>query len=221
MKRLLLLSPCLVILAGCEERVALFAARTNDLLQEYQKRIANQMTESSAYYQKYAVQQSFETKRIGVDSLEAERNERAGELEAEYRMGRKQPASYRTHLREYADLQYKRNLEWLSSDTDSVAAYLQKLTKLEQDKATVDAFSKILLNLAKPRSLKDEIEEAKKFVSDAKAEFDKLVCDEINGNVEKLSKPGENESDAAKAEREAKLADAKKLQSDKKCKAAS
>src|SRR5205814_2319107 len=158
-----LLLPCLALLCGCENRVAEFAKRTNELLAEYQKRIDVQIDEASVYYRASAAAEAFEARRVDLGNLDAERKERATQLDVDFAGQRRFPGLYRTYLREYADGHFQKNAEWISADLDASAPYLQQLVALESDKATVDAFGKILKQLSEPRKLSDELGELKEF----------------------------------------------------------
>jgi hypothetical protein len=206
-----------LILAGCDQRAAEFAKKADELLTEYQKRIDAQIADATAYYQRAAAVSASETRRVTLESLEAERNERTTELEADYRENRKPASRYRTHLREYANEHFDRQKEWLASDLDASAPYLQQLVALESDKATIEAFSKMLKNLAQPRSAIDEIKDMEKFVAATKTEFNKLVCDDIAEQIGKLSKFPADETAAAAKIRTDKLAAERKLKTDNKC----
>jgi hypothetical protein len=72
------------------------------------------------------------------------------------------------------------------------------LVELESDKATIDAYSKILKNLAQPRSIKHEAGDNKKFVDDSKTEFNKLVCADITKQITNLTTGAPNEAPDAK-----------------------
>jgi hypothetical protein len=217
MRKLWLVLPAFFLLTGCEQRAAEFAKKTDELLTEYQKRIDAQIADTTAYYQRAAAVTASETRRVTLDNLEAERNERTTELEADYRENRKPASLYRTHLRDYANEHFDRQKEWLSADLNASAPYLQQLVALESDKATIEAFSKMLKNLAQPRSAIDEIKDMKKFVDDTKTEFNKLVCADIAKQIQELSTaPTGETADAAKVRMD-KLAAVKKLKADNKC----
>ena len=118
------------------------------MLTEYQKRIDGQIAQSNRHYQRSAALIAAESTRVSLDGLQAERNERSTQLEADYREGRKSVSLYRTDLRDYANSHFQMQKEWLTGDIDASAPYLAQLVALESDKATIDAYSKILKNLA-------------------------------------------------------------------------
>jgi hypothetical protein len=217
MRKFLWLMPLLFLLTGCDQQAADFAKKTDELLTEYQKRIDDQIAAATTYYHQAAALLATENTRVALATLQNERNERSTELEADYRENRRPPSLYRTHLRDYANDHFDRQKEWLTADSDATAPYLAQLVALESDKATIDAYSKILKNLAQPRGIKDEIGDITKFVSDSKTEFHKLVCGGIATQITDLSTVPQNESAADKAAREKKLAVAKQLKIDQKC----
>ncbi len=177
----------LMLLTGCDEKAIDFAHKADDLLTEYQKRVDQQMAESTKFYQRSATFESVRARRVTLENLEAERNERSTALEADLRGGRRYASLYRSYLRDYADGHYQKTVEWLSADTDAVAPYLQQLVALESDQAVIDAFSKSLKNLSKPRSLLAEAAEVKGFVLGTKQEFDTLLCGDLKDKMGKAS----------------------------------
>ncbi|MDQ2945515.1 MAG: hypothetical protein M3Y27_06160 [Acidobacteriota bacterium] len=183
MTKLLITLPAFLVLLGCEQRAAQFAKQADALLIEYQKRIDNQIASSTAYYQRAAALSAAEAARVGIEVLQAERNERATRLEADYRENRRPVSLYRDDLRAYAELDFSHLKAWLSADVDASAPYLQQLVALESDKATIDAFDKILKNLAQPRSIGAEIKDIQQFVADSKTDFDKRVCTGISDQL--------------------------------------
>lgn len=217
MKRLIATLPIFLLLTGCEQTAADFAKKTNELLAEYQKRVQEQITETTAYYHQAGTLLGSETRRQTVDSLQTERNERSTELEADYRESRKPSSLYRTHLRDYANLHFEQQRQWLIGDLDASAPFLAQLVALEQDQATIDAFSKMLENLAKPRSARDELKDLSQFVGDSKTQLNTLLCGDITKQITALSVVPAGETPAALATRTAKLTAEKKLKSDQKC----
>jgi hypothetical protein len=179
MKLLIGILPFCLLLTGCDERAEEFARQTDGLLNEYHKRIDEQIARATAYYQQAATISAAQAERVGLESLQAERNERATHLEADYREGRKPPSLYRSDLRNYAEEDFAHLKDALIADVDASAPYLSQLVTLESDQAVIDAFDKILKNLARPRSIRDEVNDIQQFVTDSKTEFDKLVCSGI------------------------------------------
>jgi hypothetical protein len=176
MKTLIGFLPFCLLLTGCDQRAEEFARQADGLLNEYQKRIDDQIASATVYYQKAAAISALQAERVGIESLQAEREERATHLEADYREGRKPPSLYRSDLRSYAEVDYAHLKAELTADVDASAPYLSQLVTLETDQAVIDAFDKILKNLAKPRSIRDEVTDIQQFITDSKTEFDKLVC---------------------------------------------
>jgi hypothetical protein len=87
----------------------------------------------------------------------------------------------------------------LSSDVDASAPYLSQIVALDNDKATVDAFDKILKNLAKPRTVRDEALDLQQFVADSKTEFGKLVCAGLDKQLKATPPPAADKAAALKA----------------------
>jgi hypothetical protein len=187
MKKLISLAPILMVLTGCDQQAIEFARKADDLLTAYQKRINEQMAESTKFYQRSATFEALRARRLILENLEAERNERSTALEADLRGGRRFASLYRTYLRDYADGHYQKTVEWLSADTDAVAPYLQQLVALESDQAVIDAFGKSLKNLEKPRGLIAQANDVKDFVQGTKQEFDKLLCTDLKGKMDKAT----------------------------------
>jgi len=187
MKKLISLAPILMVLTGCDQQAIEFARKADDLLTAYQKRINEQMAESTKFYQRSATFEALRARRLILENLEAERNERSTALEADLRGGRRFASLYRTYLRDYADGHYQKTVEWLSADTDAVAPYLQQLVALESDQAVIDAFGKSLKNLEKPRGLIAQANDVKDFVQGTKQEFDMLLCTDLKGKMDKAT----------------------------------
>src|ERR1051326_172624 len=187
MKKLISLAPILMVLTGCDQQAIECARKADDLLTAYQKRINEQMAESTKFYQRSATFEALRARRLILENLEAERNERSTALEADLRGGRRFASLYRTYLRDYADGHYQKTVEWLSADTDAVAPYLQQLVALESDQAVIDAFGKSLKNLEKPRGLIAQANDVKDFVQGTKQEFDKLLCTDLKGKMDKAT----------------------------------
>ena len=189
MRKLLICLPALILVSSCEERAAQFAKKADGLLVEYQKRIDAQIASSTTYYQNAATLSAAERGRVTIESLQAERSERATELEADYREKRRPVSLYRDDLRAYAIVNFAQLKAWLSADADASAPYLQQLVSLERDQATIEAFDKTLKNLAQPRTVKAEIKDLQQFVADSKTEFGKLICEDIEKQLKATPAP--------------------------------
>jgi hypothetical protein len=218
MKNLLLLLPALLFLSGCDQRAVEFARKTVDLLAEYQKRLDDQITASSAYYRQTAGLLAADDTRVNLGGLQAERNERSSELEADLREGRRSHSLYRTYLRDYAKGHAVKQQAWLSAGIDASVPYLTQLIALDSDKATVEAYGKVLKNLAEPRGLRDQIGDIKDFVDSSKQEFQTLVCNDLKTKLTALSIAPAGELPVAKAEREQSKQAFENLIKDQKCK---
>lgn len=179
--------------AGCGRgRVADFASKADDLVAEYKKRVDAQIAESTTYYHNAATLAAGQAERVGIETLQEEREERATQLEADYREGRKPVSLYRNDLRAYAEIDFAALKLRLTSDEDASAPYLAQLVALESDAAIVDGYDKILKNLVKERSIKDQIGDLQQFVSDSKTAFDKLVCDGLDKQLNAQPPPAKD-----------------------------
>ena len=172
--------PMWLLLTGCGGRVAEFTNKVDDLLGEYQKRINIQVAKSTSYYQTVATLSAGQAERIRIESLQAERNERTTQLEADYGEYRKPISLYRNDLRAYAEADFADLKASLTSGISASSPYLAQLIALESDTATIDAYDKILKNLAQPRNIRAEIGDLQQFVADSKTDFSKLGCDGID-----------------------------------------
>lgn len=218
MKNLTFLIVALSLLSSCDRRAAEFASKTIELLAEYQKRLDDQIGVSSAYYRQTAGLLAADDSRVNLGGLQAERNERSSEMEADLREGRRSPSLYRTYLRDYAKGHAAKQQVWLSAGIDASAPYLAQLVALDSDRATVEAYGKILKNLAEPRSLKDQIGDIKNFVDITKQDFQKLVCDDLRAKLTTLSTAPPGETPPAQAAREQSKEAIENLIKDQKCK---
>jgi hypothetical protein len=199
MRKILAVISMSLLLTGCEERVAEFAKRADDLLNEYQKRIDAQITSSTTYYQIAAILSAGSADRVRIESLQAERNERSTQLEADYREKRRPPSLYRNDLRSYAEMDFAQLQARLTADADTSAPYLSQLVALESDKATIDAYDKILKTLAQPRNISAAVSDIQQFVADSKMEFSKLVCDGIAKKLSATPAPAVSEAATLRA----------------------
>jgi len=199
MKAWFAILPFCALLTGCDGRATEFARQADELLREYQKRIDDQIAAATAYYQRAATISAAQAERVGIETLQAERSERASHLEADYRENRKPVSLYRSDLRTYADLDFTRLKAELTADVDASAPYLSQLVTLESNRAVIDAFDKILKNLAQPRSIRDEVNDIQQFIQNSKTEYGKLVCDGIAKQLNATPPPDADKANTLKA----------------------
>ena len=165
-------------LTGCDGNAIKFADATKRLLQEYQKKITDEIAEATGFYQRNSAIMAEASWRRLNDGLSATRDERSTALAADYEDSRKSPTLVRSEIREYVLLDAEQRKQSLATDVDTTLPYLERLVALEADKEKVAALSNMLEALAKPRSLIDEGKELQKFVDDTKNSYAKLVCDD-------------------------------------------
>ena len=217
MNRLIYALISCVLLTGCEQRVAEFAKKTNELLSGYQERIEAQIKLEAAFYQRHAALDDAHMKRLTTGEIDVERDERSWELAARYAADPNLADLYRSDLREYGNIYASKQREWLTADTEGATAIVQQLITLEADKASIEAYRKVLKNLEKPRGIKDELTDLNQFIVETKSEFDKLFCADLKKQLGALSTSPQNETAAAKKEREEAKKVIEDLQKQKKC----
>lgn len=169
----------LPLASACDDRARAFAARTAEILQQRSAQLSAKIAAESATYNKIAAHAIEAARQLADSTLMNERQERAGLLSLDYIEGRKPASRWRSDLVDYAHVDYDVNRALLTADMDAQTRFLSQVQalRLEQDK--VDALAKLLATLAKKRSLADDIQAAASFAEDAKAEFDKKVCEQL------------------------------------------
>jgi hypothetical protein len=172
---------CLLAMAaaGCDEKAIEFAKQTRALLHQRSDQLAKKIAaETTAYNQAAAV--AAETYRDLIDSsLRNERNERAATLAADYHEGRKPVSLWRTHLAEYARIDYDANRELLTADMDASSRYLRQFEALKVEQDKVDALAKLLDALITQPTLQQNIASLQSFAQDTQTEFVKKICGEL------------------------------------------
>ncbi len=174
-----LLIPVILLLAGCDKSAIRFAKETKKLLQEYQKRVEAQISETEKYQGRHASLSASANWRRLNDTLDVERDERSTELAADYLEGRKPASLYRSQLRAYAQLEYEQRRQSLAANVDGSFPYLERLAALDADKENIQALSKMLGSLAENQSFSKELKDLESLVTDTKTAFDKQVCAEL------------------------------------------
>jgi hypothetical protein len=206
-----------ILLAGCDSTAIEFAKQTRALLNEYQKKINDQISEATQYYGQDAdIAKSAASRQLN-DSLGVDREERSSELASDYLEGRKPVSLYRTHIRAYAKVEYDARKDSLQAAVDASLPYVQQLAKLEADKETVEALGKALDALQQKRSLKTEGEDLKGFVAETKKDFGQMVCADLKRQKTDLDKRIASESGAQKTADQAQSDAVAKLRTDRKC----
>lgn len=180
MRRLpLILLPLILTLTSCDQNARDFAKNAKALLDEYAARIDGQIQAESQYYQRDAVLEAKHRHENLLNSATAERSERFSEVAASISQGSKSPLQFRTYLRDYAQSEYTSRRDEYYGEVDATRPYLAKLQALAASKDRIQALSKLLDGLSQKVSPIDETGAIKQTVSDAKTDFDRLICDDI------------------------------------------
>jgi len=206
-----------VLLTGCDDDAIRFANQTHALLNEYQKRINDQISATSKYYTADSEIGKTEARRQLNSTLSVDRDERSTQLAADYLEGRKPPSLYRTELRSYAQSEYDARKASYAAAVDASLPYVQQLAKLQADKETVEALGKALEALEKKRSLKTEAEDLKGFVDQTKSGFNLLVCADLKTQKADLTEKIKTATGTAKTELQSQSDAVDKLRKDRKC----
>ncbi|HEY6391523.1 MAG TPA: hypothetical protein VIX89_09605 [Bryobacteraceae bacterium] len=206
-----------VFLVGCDGAANKFAQQTHELLNEYRKKINEQISLASKYYTADADIGVNEARRQMNSALAVDRDERSTELAVNYLDGRKPPSSYRTELRAYAQAEYDARKASYQAAIDASLPYVQQLAKLQADKETVDALGKALDALEKKRGLGVEMKDLEGFVNETKKDFSLLVCADLRNQKTKLDAQANTAVGSQKTDLQAQSAAVAKLRTDRKC----
>jgi len=206
-----------VFLVGCDGDANKFAQQTHELLNEYRKKINQQISLASKYYNADADIGVSEARRQMSGTLAVDRDERSTELAVNYLEGRKPPSLYRTELRAYAQAEYDARKASYQAAVDASLPYVQQLAKLQADKETVDALGKALDALQKKRGLAVEVKDLDGFVNETKKDFSLLVCTDLKDQKAKLDAQASTAVGSKKTDLQAQSAAVAKLRTDRKC----
>jgi hypothetical protein len=206
-----------VFLVGCDGDAIKFATQTRELLNEYQKKINEQISLASKFYAADAEIAVNEGQRQMSRTLAVDRDERSTELAANYLEGRKPPSLYRTELRAYAQAEYDAKKASYQAAIDASLPYVQQLAKLQADKETVEALGKALDALQKKRSLGVEAKDLAGFVNETKKDFSLLVCADLKDQEAKLDAQAKTAAGKQKTDIQAQSDAVAKLRTDRKC----
>jgi hypothetical protein len=218
MKKRVLLVLASITLMGCDANALRFAAETRRLLEEYQKKIAAEITDARGFYQRNSALLASAAWRRLNDGLAAGRIERSTALSADYMDGRKSSSLMRSEIRDYVLTEVEERRRSLSADVDSCLPYMERLNALEADQEKVAALSRMIEMLAKPRSMVDETRELGQFVDDAKTGYNKLVCDDLSAKQKAAAAAiAANTNAARKDQLQSAKESIDKLIQDKKC----
>jgi hypothetical protein len=190
------LLPGLLLLGGCDEKAREFAAKTKAILDQRSVQLTKKIAAEVEAYSAYAALATEDHRSLVSDALANERSERATQLAADYIDGKRRISIWRNALSEYAQVDYDRNKDLLTTDLDASTLYMQRYEALAIEQHKVDALSKLLTALATKQNLKEEIDAVSGFASDTQKELDKKTCEALKGQM---------------------TAAAKKLYDDKKC----
>lgn len=169
----------LPLVSACDEEARQFATRTAEILQQRSAQLSVKIAAESATYNKIAAHALEATRQLADSSLLNERQERAGLLALDYTQGRKPVSRWRTDLTQYTRVDYEVNRKLLTEDMNAQSRFMTQVQALQLEQDKVDALAKLLGTLATNRTLAEDIEAAATFAQDAKAEFDKKVCAQL------------------------------------------
>jgi len=200
-------------LVGCDKNAIDFAKKTREMLGGYQKQLEKQIAEAEYHYLEYATLRADSTFKRRTFDLAAARSETGEKLAFAYAEKSKQPSHIRDELSAYAAKEHETDLAAHQGEVDRSRAYLEKIEALRIEKDKIEAFGKLLDGMAVKRPLQRDAQEIQKFVDATKDEFDKLVCKDLEGQINTLKAKG----DAATAAEKAKQATLEDLFAKRKC----
>jgi hypothetical protein len=157
---------------------------TRQLLADYQKAIAGQISAQQKSYVKVG-QAAEQGRRNEVeDGLANERLRRAELITDDFITFHRPITHWKEYLRDYAALDFKSNRELLELDTLDGSRFLQGVQDLKADFEQVQALDKALAALEKKKSPWEALKDFGAMAKDTKDEFDKLVCAGLNTDLQ-------------------------------------
>jgi hypothetical protein len=191
MKRLALV--CLlcasVCLTGCDDKDAQqYALRLSDALDAYQAQVDRKVSAEKDSYKELASVYERARQRNIESSLEEERVERSEKLTTELLNSDHLPrhTEILASLRTYAEQDFGATRDFLQIEADAQAQFLGDIEALEFESETIDDLRDSLKELAKPKGRLKRLSDATDFAKEAKAELDKLTCQDLAAELEAL-----------------------------------
>ena len=175
-----------------------YAQEIKAMLNEYTKRLSTSVKRKRAAYARTAHQFDRDM-RSQVDSRLALARSREGEeFTRDLLAGRAPAAEWSRRVADYAIRDFNANRQLLRSDleTGSAQGFVSSLEDLIFQVDNVKKLSDLVDLLAKPRSLKDELDQVLAFGKEIKDQYKKAACDEVTGqrDAAKKAKDGKEAS---------------------------
>jgi len=169
-------------IAGCDDKDARdYANELTKVLTTYQEQVETKVAAEKDSYSQLAKVYERARQRNIEQMLETDRVESSKKLatamaQADYLPRNTEIAQ---SLNDYADRDFAATQEFLQVEADAMAQFLGDIEALEFETETIDELGSALKLLAKPKGQIKRIKDAADFAKGAKAEFDKLVCNDI------------------------------------------
>ncbi len=168
--------------AGCDDKDARhYATELTNVLGAYGEQVETKVTAEKASYKELAQVYERARQRNIEQMLEEDRIESSEKLAVSMAQAKYLPRNPEViqSLHDYADRDFAATREFLQVEADAMAQFLGDIEALEFEAETIDELGAALKTLAKPKGNLKRLKDAAKFAQDTKAEFDKLVCNDV------------------------------------------
>jgi hypothetical protein len=172
-----------LLLAGCDENARRMATEARSVLDGYEKQLELKIAAEQLAYHKQGLIEAEANREQAFANLEQERTERARGFAADLVENQKRASKWRQELRDYAQVDFTVQREFLLENLNSEARFLDKILALEVNKAKITALSKALDALTKQAKLVDQAQELGNFADETQTAFDKDVCSGLKDDL--------------------------------------
>lgn len=187
--KIVLLTPLLAILTGCDEKAIEFATRMQEILNERTKLIETKIAAEQRANRELGTVFAESSRQRARTELQNEQTERSEVLSADYLEGRQPVSHWRKDIDEFRKLAGDSQATQLKAELDELAKYVSTLETLRIERDQIKAFQKVLATLKEKKSIAQELEFLKGFAKDTSTSFDKLVCDDAKKKLAAATTP--------------------------------
>lgn len=181
---------CLFFIA-CDDRDAQnYAKELMGVLDSYQFQVNQKVKAERNSYKELAAIYAKGSSRVVESGLTQERRERSRRLATDMIRLEHPPTSSEilASLKEYGEQDFDSTRKLMELEADAQAQFLGDIEALEFDVETIASLKESLKDLAKPKGRLKQLRDVSTFATEAKTEFDKLICQDLTGEITSLQK---------------------------------
>lgn len=176
---------------GCDDRDAQsYATELIGVLDSYQTQVNEKVKAEKRSYKELAAIYQESRLRVSESSLKQERRERSRKLVTAMIRSEYFPTSsdVLANLKDYGEQDFDTTRKLMELEADAQSQFLGDIEALEFDVETIAALKESLKDLAKPKGKLARLKAVAVFASESKKEFDGLLCQDLQVEIDDLTK---------------------------------